>query len=562
MATTTDSAPGSETPAAGQERSTAPAHEQSRFPVRTTVLGLVGSLILLLASFGAGGILVHDPVLGSSPLSWIRYGHGHALATALLYVGFGLVVWAWVRLGRHVLAGRVGSRPVVVAALTWMAPLLVAPPLFTRDVFSYLGQGAQLLHGLDPYDYGPAALDVLPNVVENVHPLWQTTPAPYGPLFLWVAEKIVGVTGDNVIAGVIVTRVVLLAGLAGLLWALPRLVRHLGGRLPVTMWLAIASPMTVIHLVGGPHNDLLMLALLAVGLLAALERKHALAIALVTVGMLIKPTAAVALPFLVWIWANHLDGSESLFRRFVRTVTPSLGIFGAVFVVGTWVSLGSVNLGWVTGLQAPQIIANWLNFPTGIGEVFHTLVNLVVDVPVSPFVTVARGLAWVALIGVMVWQWWQARHGGREAVLRMAVTLLAVALFAPPTLPWYLTWGFVIASAFPWRRTHLAVVVGVSVLLVLAYYPTGEQSLYDWWFVAGVVAASLYGAVSLLRPDPLGLIAVWRRNPHPTGPETGAADVEASVVDERGAPAAAGVGGRGTVSAPDRDSTPPNPATS
>ncbi|WP_007023945.1 polyprenol phosphomannose-dependent alpha 1,6 mannosyltransferase MptB [Saccharomonospora iraqiensis] len=565
MATTTDSAPGSETPAAGQERSTSPAHAQSRFPLRTTVLGLIGSLVLLLASFGAGGILVHDPVLGSSPLSWIRYGHGHALATALLYVGFGLVVWAWVRLGRHVLAGRVGSRPVVVAALTWMAPLLVAPPLFTRDVFSYLGQGAQLLHGLDPYDYGPAALDVLPNVVENVHPLWQTTPAPYGPLFLWVAEQIVGVTGDNVIAGVIVTRLVLLAGLAGLLWALPRLVRHLGGRLPVTMWLAIASPMTVIHLVGGPHNDLLMLALLAIGLLAALERKHALAIALVTVGMLIKPTAAIALPFLVWIWANHLDGSESLFRRFVRTVTPSLGIFGAVFVVGTWISLGSVNLGWVMGLQAPQIIANWLNFPTGIGEVFHTLVNLVVDVPVSPFVTVARGLAWVALIGVMVWQWWQARHGGREAVLRMAVTLLAVALFAPPTLPWYLTWGFVIASAFPWRRTHLAVVVGVSMLLVLAYYPTGEQSLYDWWFVAGVVAASLYGAVSLLRPDPLGLITVWRRDPRPVGPATGAADVGTSEapVDGRGDTAVAGVGGgRGTVSATDRDSTPPNPATS
>ncbi|WP_277669517.1 polyprenol phosphomannose-dependent alpha 1,6 mannosyltransferase MptB [Saccharomonospora viridis] len=515
MATTTDSVASAEAPmeesAAEAARAAARARESSRFPYRTIAMGVVGSIVMLLAAPGAAGTLVRDPIIGTGPLSWMRYGHGHVLSTAVLYIGFALVVWAWVRLGRYVLAGRIGTKPILVAAFAWMAPLLVAPPLFTRDVFSYLGQGAQLLHGLNPYDYGPAALDVLPDVVQNVHPLWQTTPAPYGPLFLLVAKNVVGITGNNMIAGVILTRLVLLLGLAGMLWALPRLVRHLGGRLPVTMWLAVASPMTVIHLVGGPHNDLLMLAFLTIGVWAALEHKHALAIALVTIGMLIKPTAAIALPFLVWVWANHLPGEESLFRRFVKAVTPSLAIFGVVFTAGTWVSLGSFNLGWVTGLQAPQIIANWLNFPTGLGEVAHTLVNFVVDVPVSPFVTVARGLAWMALLGVMVWQWWKARHGGREAILRMAITLLAVALFAPPTLPWYLTWGFVVASAFAWRRIHLAAMVAVSVFLVLVYYPTGEQSLYDWWFIIGVIAASLYGAASLWKPDPLGLVAAWRR---------------------------------------------------
>ncbi|MFC4003337.1 polyprenol phosphomannose-dependent alpha 1,6 mannosyltransferase MptB [Prauserella oleivorans] len=527
MATTTDPVPGAGTSADSRTETQADARPGAgaRFPLRTVFMGVLGSVLVLVASFGAAGVLVRDPVLGNGPLSWIRYGHGKALMTALLYVGFGLVVWAWVRLGRYVLAGRVGTRPVVIAALSWMAPLLVAPPLFTRDVFSYLGQGAQLLHGLDPYAYGPAALDTLPDVVQNVHPLWQTTPAPYGPLFLWVAQGIVSVTGNNMIAGVIVTRVVLLAGLGAMLWALPRLVKHLGGTLPVTMWLAVASPMTVIHLVGGPHNDLLMLGFLTVGVLAALERKHAVAIALVTVGMLIKPTAAIALPFLVWVWANHLPAERTLFRRFVTAVTPSLGIFGVVFVAGTWLSLGSFNLGWVTGLQAPQIIANWLNFPTGIGEIFYTLVNVVVDVQVSPFVTVARGLAWLALAAVLVRQWWLSRHGGNEAIFRMAVALLAVAVFAPPTLPWYLTWGFVIASAFPWRRTHLAAVVGISMFLVLVYYPTGEQSLYDWWFIAGVIAASLYGAASLLRPDPLGLIAAWRRLPDDDRVEDTAATV-------------------------------------
>lgn len=255
MAMTTDSA-------LTRASSNEDVRQPSRFPYRTLALGIAGSTLLMLAALGAGGILIDDPLLGHSSLSWVRYGHGRALATALLYVGFALVVWAWVRLGRYVLSGRVGSRPVVIAAGCWMGPLMISPPLFTRDVFSYLGQGAQLLHGLDPYASGPAALHVLQDVVQNVHPLWQTTPAPYGPLFLLIAKGIVSFTGNHLIVGVIATRLVLLIGLGMLLWALPRLVRHFGGRLPVTLWLAIASPMTVIHLVGGPHNDLLMLGLL------------------------------------------------------------------------------------------------------------------------------------------------------------------------------------------------------------------------------------------------------------------------------------------------------------
>jgi alpha-1,6-mannosyltransferase len=477
-------------------------------------MGTVGSVLLLLGALGGGGVLIRDPVIGTGPWSWVRYGHGEMLANLVLYAGFALVVWAWVRLGRFMLAGRIGSRPIVVAAVCWMGPLLVSPPLFTRDVFSYLGQGAQLLHGLDPYAHGPAELEILPNIVQNVHPVWQTTPAPYGPLFLLVAKGVVALTGDNVILGVIVTRLILVSGLAAMVWALPRLVGQLGGRLPITMWLAVASPMTVIHLIGGPHNDVLMLGFLTTGVLAALRGKHAVAIALVTVGMLIKPTAAVALPFLVWVWANHLPGSHRV-RNFLRAGAISVGIFAVVFVAGTWLSLGSFNLGWVTGLQAPTLVTNWLNFPTGLGQVVYTLVHLVINVPESPFVTIARALAMLALAAFVGRQWWKSRHGGNEAIFRMTLCLLAVAILAPPTLPWYLTWGFVIAAAFPWRRRHLAIVVGVSVFLVMAYYPTGEQALYDWWFVIITLGLGLYAAASLLRPDPLGLIAAWRKDTLP-----------------------------------------------
>src|SRR4051812_45717913 len=104
----------------------------------TVLLGLAGSLLLAIMAVGAGGIPVNDPLIGGGTLSWMRYGHGHDLATAGLYLGIWMIVWAWVCLGRDVLSGAATSQQVTVAGVTWVAPLLLSPPLFTRDVYSYL----------------------------------------------------------------------------------------------------------------------------------------------------------------------------------------------------------------------------------------------------------------------------------------------------------------------------------------------------------------------------------------------------------------------------------------
>ncbi|GAA2999945.1 polyprenol phosphomannose-dependent alpha 1,6 mannosyltransferase MptB [Actinokineospora diospyrosa] len=469
-------------------------------PVRTIALGTAGSLLILLSAFGAAGVLISDPVLGHGPLSWIRYGHGRMLATGTLYLGFGLVVWAWVRLGRHVLAGRVGSRPVLIAAASWMGPLLVSPPVFTRDVFSYIAQGALPLYGQDPYAVGPIVLG-LQEVVQNVHPFWQTTPAPYGPMFILLAKGVAWVTGTNMILGVILMRFVLLAGLFMLLWALPGLVRHLGGHLPTTLWLAVAGPMTVVHLVGGPHNDLLMVGFLAAGTLCVLDRKHVLGIALVTLGAAVKATAALALPFLVWVWAGHLK--STFWKNFTRAVAAAVATTAVVFTATTL--LAGVNLGWFKALQAPTMIVNWLSVPTAVGEVVHSIANIFFDANKSWFVNTTRVIGGLLFFAIAIRQWWLARTGGADAVRRMALVLFAVAVLSPATLPWYLTWGFVIAAALPWQRRQLAILVGAAVFLVLTYSPAGEDLLYNWPFIAAALAVSVLAGISLVRHDPLRL---------------------------------------------------------
>lgn len=466
----------------------------------TALLGLVGSTLLAITAVGAGGILVTDPLITGGPLSWIRYGHGRDLATAVLYVAVGLIVWAWVRLGRQVLAGAANGRDVLAAGGLWMAPMLFSPPLFTRDVYSYLAQGALALRGLDPYAVGPAELPPGP-IADNVHYLWQTTPAPYGPLFILIAKVMNWLTDEDAIVGVIGMRIVLLTGLALLIYALPRLADHLGGNRAVTLWLVVANPMTVVHLVGGPHNDLLMIGLLATGTLLVLQRRHAGGIALATVAMAVKASAGVALPFLVLIWARRLPGSG--WARVLRAGAAAMGIFAVVFTGITLVS--GVGLGWIPALNAPSLIVNWMSLPTGAGQLAHTLTSPFHDVPVAAFIKVFRLLGSALFLVILARQWWLARDGEAEAVRRGAIALLWAALLAPATLPWYLTWALAFSAALMWRPRALAAVVAGSTWLLLCTYPTGESGLNSWPYQIGIMALSALAAVSLLRRDPLRL---------------------------------------------------------
>lgn len=469
----------------------------------TVLLGLTGSILITVMAVGAGGILVNDPLVGAGSLSWIRYGHGHDLATVGLYLGVGMIVWAWVRLGRDVLSGTATGQQVTIAGTAWVAPLLMSPPVFTRDVYSYLAQGALAARGQDPYLVGPAKLP-FGAIADNVHYVWQTTPAPYGPLFIFLAKMINTVIGDHLILAIIGMRLVLLTGFGLLIIALPRLAQRLGGNPVVALWLVIANPLTVVHLVGGPHNDLLMTGLLAMGTLLVLERRHAAGVALATMAMAIKASAGVVLPFLIWIWAARLPGSRA--AALLRAGAGSTAVFATMFTGITLVS--GVGLGWVPALNAPSLIVNWMSLPTAAGELAHALVAPFAHVSDHLFIVVSRILGSAVFVAIFIWQWWLARNGGpAQAVRGAARTLLWAALLAPATLPWYLSWALVLGSVLIWPRRTLAWVIGGSTWLVVCTYPTGESAFTAWPYQLAMVALSLVAASSLLRPDPLGLRA-------------------------------------------------------
>jgi alpha-1,6-mannosyltransferase len=469
------------------------------------LLGLTASLMLVIGGFGAGGVLIHDPLLTNSPLGFWRYGHGRELASVLMYGGVGLMIWAWIRLGRDVLAHRARGRAVLTTAAVWTAPLLMSPPLFTRDVFSYLAQGALPLNGFDPYAVGPEAM---PGVfTDNVHYFWQDTPAPYGPLFILIAKAIAWVTGDTIILGVVLMRLALLPGLLMFVWALPELTRRLGGRVSVALWVAVANPVMVIHMVGGGHNDLLVVGLLAAGALVTLRGGHVAGIALVTGAMAVKASAAIALPFLVLVWAAHLSGSQRV--RIAKAIAAGTGVFLVVFAACTLAA--GVTLGWLPALSAPSMIVNWMSLPTAVGEFTHTLISMIVNVPKQPFVNVTRVLGGVLLVYIAVRQWLAARDGGADAVRRAGIVLLATAVLSPAMLPWYVSWGMALLAATAWTVRGLQITVFLSVMLTICYYTNGEDALYNPPYLVAWGLVAVLAAVSLVRPDPLRLSARGRQ---------------------------------------------------
>ncbi|MEV0063672.1 alpha-(1-_6)-mannopyranosyltransferase A [Nocardia sp. NPDC050718] len=492
------------------------------------VMGFFGAVMITFGGFGAGAVRKRDPLLEALHLSWLRFGHGYALSTIVIWLGVLMMITAWVRLGRNTL-GKDGAQVTLneLRAIVgiWITPLLFAAPMFSRDAYSYLAQGALLRDGFDPYQVGPVANPGV--LLDNVSPVWTTTTAPYGPMFLLIGRVLTMITGDNVIAGTIALRIVMLPGLALMMWAVPYLTKHLGGKPTVALWLAVLNPLVLVHLIGGVHNEMLMVGLMCAGIALVLERHHVAGIVVVAIGVAIKATAGVALPFLVWIWILHekerraaergvTDPEVSEDQKHPDAARPSadmphplfvfakiagigVGVFALVF--GAASAIAGVGFGWVTALQGSNKIINWLSLPTILAH----MVTWVTPLRLDSVLSVTRELCKFALVALLVAIWWRFRHSEREAVLGIVIAFVAIVLLSPAALPWYYSWPLALAAGFALSTVTLQWLVGLCTWLMLVFQPDGSIGLYNFWHVALATFAAVVAALSLRHVDPLHL---------------------------------------------------------
>lgn len=66
---------------------------------RPALVGAFGAVLIAIGGLGAGSTQLHDSLLESTHLSWLRFGHGLVLSSVLLWTGVALMLMAWLWLG-------------------------------------------------------------------------------------------------------------------------------------------------------------------------------------------------------------------------------------------------------------------------------------------------------------------------------------------------------------------------------------------------------------------------------------------------------------------------------
>lgn len=503
---------------------------------RTRLFGATGTVLMAIGALGAGARpVVQDPTFGVRLLN--LPSRIQTVSLTMTTTGAVMMALAWLMLGRLALGRRRMSRSQLDhTLLLWTLPLLIAPPMYSKDVYSYLAQSEISRLGLDPYEVGPATGLGLDHVFTlSVPSLWRETPAPYGPLFLWIGEGISWLTGGNIVAAVLCHRLVVLVGVGLIVWAIPRLARRCGVAEVSALWLGACNPLLFMHLVAGIHNEALMLGLMLAGTEFALRGVEAadrliprplawphtraelqrwspvvmllLGTVLITMSSQVKLPSLLALGFVAMGLACRWGGT---LKAFVLA-GGSLAVVSltVMAVIGLASGLG---FGWINTLGTANVVRSWMSPPTllalGTGQV-GILLGLGDHTTAVLGLTRAIGVTAIAIL--VSWLLWTVLRGKLHPVGGLGVALGVTVLLFPVVQPWYLLWAIIPLAAWATRPGFRGTAIAAT-LIVGIFGPTANG---DRFAMFQIVMATLASAVIVL----LLIALTYRRLPWRNLPE-------------------------------------------
>jgi Glycosyltransferase family 87 len=431
-------------------------------PSRLGLLALAGILVtgFVVAISAAGtGKLLPSTVNGGVGAVGLQGSFG---LPGIDLGGLGLTVVIVVMFASYLMAVRSAGRLSPLLVLGTIAALhalmLLAPPLFSTDVFSYqfYGRIGQVYHA-NAYLAGPAALNPDP-LYHYIGSKWISVPTVYGPLFTALSYPLAPLSiPASVFAYKAIAAVSSLAVVA-LVWNGARL----RGIDPVKAAVLVGlNPLVVVYGVGGGHNDLLMLVPMLAAVVLLLQRRGRLGAGSIVVGVGIKVTAGLLFPF-------ALAGARGpLLSTRRRDLLIGAGITAAVLTIFAVILFGAGPLHLPATIANVQSKGNWQSIPgfigtrLGLGTVGHP-VALILG---ALFATV---LAW------LVWRVWR---GQLDWIAGAGWAALALLVTAASLLPWYVVWLMPLAALGRDRTLWKASLILTGVMVgfqLLGYIPHGS----------------------------------------------------------------------------------------
>jgi alpha-1,6-mannosyltransferase len=393
-------------------------------------LGLLCLLYVALAAlpaYGDSGIVLGSPrehwpnwVLG--PLRFAGVG-GHALVGPLFYAGLWLALLLYV-----VVLLRIGDLPV--RAVVWTivglhVVFLLAPPLLSRDVFSYVAYARLgVEHSLNPYTHAPVDIagdsvfgySGSVNAVSVYGPLFTLLTYPLGPLglgaALWTLKALAAACS---------------LGIVGLVWKGAKIL----GRDPLLPAAFVGlNPLVLVHVVGGAHNEALVVLLTVLGIVVWSTEHRARGTGLAALGAGIKASAGLVVPFLI-------VGSRERWRR---SLIAAVLVLVALAVLGLAV-FGSHALDALSFLNSNQARSSRWSFPYKTAQLF----GLVLPGGRLDYRTAARVVWGVAFGLVFLWLLWRTWRG-ENPVRAAGWATFAILVASAWLVPWYALWLWPLAA--------------------------------------------------------------------------------------------------------------------
>ena len=431
--------------AAGPPRPTAPLAD------RRVAAASLGGLCLIYAALAALPAAVGSNLVlataGGSPdwlLGPLRFagadGANGPLAGPLFYAGL------WLALALYVLVVR-GARAlparVALGAVAGLHALfLLAPPLLSQDVFSYIAYARLgVEHGLDPYAHAPTAIPGDPvfgyagskDAVSVYGPFFTLLTYPLAPLGVpaafWVLKAVMAAASLGVVA---------------LVWR----AAALRGRDPLPAALAVGlNPLVLAHVVAGAHNEALVMLVVMAGVVLWLGSREAAGTAAATVAAGLKASAGLVVPFLVA-------------RR--SSLVAAAAAVGAIVVAGV-IGFGADALDAFGLLGDNQGRTSRWSFPYKTAQLFGAVLpgdRLDWRDPIRALY--AAGFA-VAFLWLLV----RARRG-YDPIAAAAWATVAVLVASAWLVPWYALWLLPLAALAADRRLHAATLALTAWMLVIA----------------------------------------------------------------------------------------------